>query len=339
MTKHSEYETIDPTAELITTYNELNSPVIDELTEPPSALEFMRFVAKNRPFVVRGGASNWSAAETWNIATLKKWLKGQDVTVAVTPNGNADAPVMTGDGKIMFVQPLEEQQAFDEFVDFVVGQERTGKKIRDVKEVRYAQTQNDNLRNEYSALYSQVEKDIAWARIALQKSPDAVNLWIGNSLSTTALHKDNYENIYVQILGKKHFVLLPPVAYACVAERHLPSARWMRKPYGRLEITTEEDHSIPFATWDPDNPTPAAEMQTMYSILAQPMRVTLEPGDMLYLPALWYHKVSQSTSDEGICVAANYWYDIEFGGSFWPLCNLARTVGTTALQIEPEDIV
>ena len=78
--------------------------------------------------------------------------------------------------------------------------------------------ENDNLRNEYATLYTHVQKDIPWARIALQKSPDAVNLWIGNSLSTTALHKDNYENIYVQILGKKHFVLLPPVAYACVAE-------------------------------------------------------------------------------------------------------------------------
>jgi len=73
-------------------------------------------------------------------------------------------------------------------------------------------------------------------------------------------------------------------------------------------------------------------MSTKYSHLAQPTRVTLEPGDMLYLPALWYHKVSQSASEEGICVAANYWYDIEFGGSFWPLCGLVRSVGLEALK-------
>ena len=62
-------------------------------------------------------------------------------------------------------------------------------------------SENDNLRDEYSSLYSDVETDIPWARIALGQSPDAINLWIGNSNSVTALHRDNYENIYCQIIG------------------------------------------------------------------------------------------------------------------------------------------
>lgn len=41
--------------------------------------------------------------------------------------------------------------------------------------------ENDNLRGEYLKLYQDVE-DIAWARIALGSSPDAVNLWLGNVL-------------------------------------------------------------------------------------------------------------------------------------------------------------
>jgi hypothetical protein len=87
--------------------------------------------------------------------------------------------------------------------------------------------ENDNLRNEYATLFSHVEKDIPWARIALQQEPEAINLWIGNSRSVTALHKDNYENVYVQIIGEKHFCLLPPVAYACVAERELRPASYV----------------------------------------------------------------------------------------------------------------
>lgn len=77
----------DPTAELLTTYAELNSSSIDELAEPPSALEFMRYVARNRPFVVRGGAAGWTAVQTWNISVLKKLLEGKSVNVAVTPKG------------------------------------------------------------------------------------------------------------------------------------------------------------------------------------------------------------------------------------------------------------
>lgn len=94
--------------------------------------------------------------------------------------------------------------------------------------------ENDNLRNEYSTLFSHVEKDIPWARIALQAPPEAINLWIGNSRSVTALHKDNYENVYVQIIGEKHFCLLPPVAYACVAERELCPASYVGLDFSYL---------------------------------------------------------------------------------------------------------
>lgn len=78
---------LDPIISLLTTYNELNSTSVDELAELPSPLEFMRYVACNRPFVVRGGAADWEATKTWDVATLKKLLEGQSVNVAVTPKG------------------------------------------------------------------------------------------------------------------------------------------------------------------------------------------------------------------------------------------------------------
>jgi len=231
---------------------------------------------------------------------------------------------------LLFVKPWEEQQTFEEFIDFVSQQGiRAGSSAASAEnEVRYAQTQNDNLRNEYATLFSHVEKDIPWARIALQQVPEAINLWIGNSLSTTALHKDNYENVYVQIIGQKHFVLLPPLDYACVNEQELAPASYRRDDGGAMEIVKENGEKVPFATWDPDR----EGNETAYSEFAKPMRVTLMPGDILYLPALWYHKVSQSCSEEGICCAVNYWFDMEFGGSFYPLCNFARSSAQAALK-------
>lgn len=77
----------DPIEELITTYNELNSSVIEELTEEPSPLEFMRFVARNTPFVVRGAAADWRATRTWTVGFLKEFLGDEPVNVAVTPAG------------------------------------------------------------------------------------------------------------------------------------------------------------------------------------------------------------------------------------------------------------
>lgn len=78
---------MDPIAELITTYNELNSPHVEELDEEPSPLEFMRYVSRNTPFVVRNGAANWIATKVWSADYLKDVLQSHSVTVAVTPEG------------------------------------------------------------------------------------------------------------------------------------------------------------------------------------------------------------------------------------------------------------
>lgn len=283
--------------DIITTYNELNSSIIEELDSEPSPLEFMRYVSRNTPFVIRGGASSWKATRQWNAAYLKSALAGQTVNVAVTPNGNADAPTYSPQHCITVLsKPHEESQSFDNFLAYLLQQEKSDE-LPETTEVRYAQTQNDNFRDEYACLLPDAQKDIPFARIALQKKPDAVNLWIGNSKSVTATHKDNFENIFVQIIGRKHFVLLPPVCHPCMNETLLTPATYERDDNGRLSIRLDEHADlVPFVTWDPDNPQ---DNSTPLSKFAKPMRVTLDPGDMLYLPAMWYHKVSQSSSPDG----------------------------------------
>jgi jumonji domain-containing protein 7 len=77
----------DALAELISTFNDLNSSSIEELDEEPGPLEFMRYVSRNIPFVIRGGASGWKATRLWNSSYLKSVLRGQHVNVAVTPHG------------------------------------------------------------------------------------------------------------------------------------------------------------------------------------------------------------------------------------------------------------
>jgi len=50
-------------------------------------LEFMRFVARNRPFVVRNGARDWPAFQKWNSEYLAEVMQNQLVSVAITPSG------------------------------------------------------------------------------------------------------------------------------------------------------------------------------------------------------------------------------------------------------------
>jgi len=53
-------------------------------------------------------------------------------------------------------------------------------------------------------------------------------------------------------------------------------------------------------------------------------RITVDPGDVLYLPALWYHSVSQRSSATGLCIAVNYWYDMDFSAPLYPMFNFVK---------------
>merc|ERR1712046_470425 len=44
----------------------------------------------------------------------------------------------------------------------------------------------------------------------------------------------------------------------------------------------------------------------------QPVEVSVSRGEMMYLPAMWYHRVGQ----RGITVAVNYWHDMQFGHAY-----------------------
>jgi jumonji domain-containing protein 7 len=154
-----------------------------------------------------------------------------------------------------------------------------------------------------------VPPSITFADDALEKAPDAINFWLGNQRSVTALHKDNYENIYVQVRGTKHFTLLPPTEMPCVNETLLLGGRYHLKhddgSSDELMIVMDEDENpFPVAMWDPDEPEACVSPYSQYS---KPLRIILQEGDMLYLPAMWYHKVAQECGDEGFACSVNYW--------------------------------
>lgn len=179
----------------------------------------------------------------------------------------------------------------------------------------YRALEDNNLHGEFSPLLPDVPAFIPFATEAFGHGPDAANVWIGNDRSVSALHKDNYENLYFQVSGRKNFVLISPLEVACVEERTLPAATYQPDGEGGFKIVPDEPKSEVqcWPTVDPDRPREKAGAWWKY---CRPLRVSLEPGDMMYLPAMWYHKVSQECGEEGICCAVNYWYVIFISYSY-----------------------
>ena len=108
-------------------------------------------------------------------------------------------------------------------------------------------------------------------------------IWIGPKGTLTPLHRDDTDNLFAQVWGQKKFTLAAP-------HHREALGTWSTAPKGGLDG----------CDFNPDAPDyerfPAAREVTF-------LRVTLEAGDLLFLPEGWFHQVeSVSTS-----LSVNFW--------------------------------
>jgi len=105
--------------------------------------------------------------------------------------------------------------------------------------------------------------------------------WIGPAKTVTPLHCDYDDNIFAQIWGTKRIFLAPP---------HHDEFLYPREANAML-------FGSPFDPEAPDyDQFPLARQATIIECIVQ-------PGDMLYVPAGWYHQVRAQT----FSLSANRW--------------------------------
>lgn len=78
---------------------------------------------------------------------------------------------------------------------------------------------------------------------------------------------------------------------------------------------------------------------------AQGFEVHLHKGDVLYLPALWFHAVKQTTGSgpsssagdgQDLAIAVNWWFDMDYSSPVWTLHGLVRKL-SKAIDGRAED--
>ena len=131
-------------------------------------------------------------------------------------------------------------------------------------------------------------------------------VWVGNP-SLVAPHFDMFENIAACAMGTRHFMVYPPDAVG-----GLYIGPWEHTPAGReCSLVNVE---APDLDAHPRYPEARAKAQL----------ATLEPGDAIYIPPLWWHSVR---AREPLNLLVNYWWKEGFdGGSV--MGSLAHTLMT-----------
>jgi jumonji domain-containing protein 7 len=193
-------------------------------------------------------------------------------------------------------------------------------------------------------LTNQNNNQLEWAQQAFGTTQklDAVNLWIGNERAISSMHKDHYENLFYVASGENIFTLCPPSDVPFLYEH-------LEYPTGKFDIPIDDDNSnhdddgwgVVMTEEDGDDnnhssnttsvrwiapdvslllhsESSAATRQALlqrYPLLqyAHPLQVRVRAGELLYLPSLWFHRVTQSCETVGV----NYWYDMSFDTPLW----------------------
>jgi hypothetical protein len=93
--------------------------------------------------------------------------------------------------------------------------------------------------------------------------------WLGPARTVTPLHCDYDDNIFAQIWGRKRIFLAPP-------------------HHDEFLYTREANPVLFGSPFDPEAPDFDAFPLARQAVIAE---VVVEPGDMLYVPAGWYHQV------------------------------------------------
>jgi len=105
--------------------------------------------------------------------------------------------------------------------------------------------------------------------------------WLGPARTVTPLHCDYDDNIFAQIWGRKRIFLAPP--------------------HHDAFLYTREANPVLFGSpFDPEAPDFDAFPLARQAAIVE---VVVEPGDMLYVPAGWYHQVRALT----FSLSSNRW--------------------------------
>ncbi|WP_179415714.1 cupin-like domain-containing protein [Mucilaginibacter sp. E4BP6] len=110
----------------------------------------------------------------------------------------------------------------------------------------------------------------------------STNIWIGGGGCITPLHYDTFQNFFIQLSGKKKFTLFSPYD----SEILYPDSNPIFPYISKVNIENVDHEKYPLFRE------------------AKKYELILLPGDLLYLPAYWWHQVASLD----VSLSVNFWW-------------------------------
>ena len=224
---------------------------------------FQRLKSQDVPLILTGALKDWKAISKWNITHLVSVLGTTKVNVEVSPTNYFPTLHYEGSdngGKrpgLSIRRRRSRQVPFNGFAETVLRPNDRPVKFY-LKEKAFIEK------------FPELAADIPLQSLLSSTKTFPTLLWIGSADVTTPLHYDVVHSLFAQVRGRKRFTLFAPQDGPSL----YPFPMFSRNSYiSRVDILQPDLEEFP-------------KFQQ-----AKPFEFVLEPGEVLYLPAFWWHQV------------------------------------------------
>lgn len=210
------------------------------------------YFSRKIPAIVTDATSEWGMSGRWSPEYLTSLIGSRPVTVSISAEGKFS---YDPSGKATSDSFSEESMIFAEAARQIAGED-CGRRL-------YVMQQSIPLQ------FPELMREIRVPHWISNVRETSINLWFGRN-SVTPLHYDATNNFFAQQYGEKHFTIFAPDDTAHLYPHPIDS----RMPH--------------LSSVDVDSPDLRAHPR--YS-QAAPIRFTVKAGELLFLPAFWWHQV------------------------------------------------
>lgn len=259
------------------------SPSHDSSTGPASlgplvrehrpALDYFleHYVRPRRPVVLTGMLDGWPAMDAWSPEYLRDRLGDREIKVQR----------LDDDHVTRYELETLERIHFRDLIDAIQHDPPRHRYYLVIGNIHVV----DNFPRRFAKpVFPELLPDIEIPALVDARRLLEINLWLGYSGVRSNLHFDPIDNCLCMIRGRKHLRLFSPDQWPLM---YLPSPLGVENPlHSPVDALAPDLHRFPrFAE-------------------ARYHSCVLEPGQMLYLPAGYWHHVCS----EGLNVAVNFWW-------------------------------
>ncbi|XP_045175485.2 jmjC domain-containing protein D-like [Mercenaria mercenaria] len=286
----------------------------------PSKEEFFnKYLKLSKPVIFKNAIYHWPAMKKWTNEYFKTNYGDRSVHIKLTPLGEFEGVDLASNFEnyniftipnyvktqllfpdLVVVRPATKNMNFSSFLDVV-------------ESVANGSRSGFSAYLEYSSIAEimpELEGDvIEMPFIQKMLQLKHLNIWLSDGNTLGKLHFDPFDNFLCQLSGRKQVMLFDPHDNRRQYEAHIPEAVLAYNETTKMFTKKQLVDTTSMVMSPVDITRPDLERFPLFSSV-HPLNCTIDEGDVLFMPAFWWHEVqSYPNKEQGRNLAVNFWYE------------------------------